>query len=104
MLFWVVTSILSAGVALALLSAAKRGAVSEDDPSVALARTELADIERDLSRGTLTVGEADALRTEIKRRLIRTSSAPKTLMTGQGRSASVLIAMVPVMAALALYL
>jgi len=104
MLFWVLSALLSAGIAWSFLASAKRGASVEDDPSVTLAKAELAEAEADLARGTLSADEAEAVKTEIKRRLIRRAPTARALQTGQGPRTTLIIAIVPVVIALGLYL
>ena len=104
MLFWVLAGLMSAGVALALLSAPKRAAAAETDPLPDLIRAELDAVESDIRRGTLSEAEAAPVRAEIKRRLLRQPPKAQTWLQGQGRAASLAIAMLPFGGALLIYL
>ncbi|WP_239520788.1 c-type cytochrome biogenesis protein CcmI [Pseudooceanicola aestuarii] len=75
MLFWVIIAALCLGVAAVLARALLQGG-EDDGPTsaaafdVAVYRDQLAEVDRDLARGTLPQAEGDRLRTEISRRLL----------------------------------
>ncbi len=75
MVFWIVTAVITAAVAAALIAPLfrNRGIVGESDSEVAIYRDQLAEIERDVERGVLPESEAESARTEIARRLLRAS-------------------------------
>ena len=53
----------------------QRGATSRDAYNLAVYRDQLAEVERDLARGSLAADEAEAARTEIARRILALSPA-----------------------------
>jgi cytochrome c-type biogenesis protein CcmH len=53
----------------------QRNATSRDAYNLAVYRDQLAEVERDLARGVLAAGEAEAARTEIARRILALSPA-----------------------------
>jgi cytochrome c-type biogenesis protein CcmH len=107
---WVSMAVLAAGAAIAVLAPlyrAPRGGGSEQAQAMAIYRDQLDEVERDLGRGVIAAGEAEAARTEIARRLIRTDAEPvneaKAVATGALRFATLAILAMPV-AAVAFYL
>jgi cytochrome c-type biogenesis protein CcmH len=70
--FWAVALLMAAGVAGLLVQALRRSRTEADAVAVDLAvyKDQLAEVERDLARGTLTVDEAGRLRAEIGRRVL----------------------------------
>lgn len=78
--FWVIAIVLACVAAGSLLLPMLRNAgpdsdTAEDNPEIALYRDQLAEVERDLARGTLEQAEADRARTEIARRLLAADKA-----------------------------
>lgn len=72
--FWLMVAVMVAGAALVLLRG--RAAGGDTSPGAeALYRAQLAELERDLARGTLQPIEADRLRIEISRRLLEADKA-----------------------------
>jgi cytochrome c-type biogenesis protein CcmH len=104
MLFWVLSGVMSAGVALALMAAPKRAASVETDPLPDLIRAELEQVESDIRRGTLSEAEAAPVRAEIKRRLLRQPPKAQTWLQGQSPLAGALIAVTTVALTLVTYL
>jgi cytochrome c-type biogenesis protein CcmH len=108
MLHWIAMAVLAAAAAIPLLMALRRPVAVTTAPAQAMAiyRDQLDEVARDIARGVIGAGEADAARTEIARRLIREGSAPagpaRTSMRGVQLATIAIIAM-PV-AALLLYL
>lgn len=110
MIFWAIAIGLAALAALLLVLALLRGGAEEAGPGdVEIYRDQLAEVERDRARGTLTDAEAERLRTEVSRRLLeadraaagrsRAGSAPR----GATLAAAALACLVVVGGALALY-
>lgn len=82
--FWLIAVALTAAVGATLVKALLRGgadlrATAEFD--VKVYKDQLAEIDRDLARGTLAVDEAGRLKTEVSRRLL---DADRALQAGQG--------------------
>ena len=78
MLFWSVITAAAALVALVLALSFRRGrpeATGEAD--VALYRDQLAEVDRDALRGVLSAAEAEAVRTEVARRLLAADRATR---------------------------
>jgi len=82
MLFWIVAAAMAALVALTLVlalrggaggGAAAQGAAAAD---IAVYRSQLAEVDRDLARGTLQPDEAGRLRAEIGRRILAADRRP----------------------------
>lgn len=78
--FWVIAIVLACVAAGSLLlpmlrNAGPDGDTADDNPEIALYRDQLAEVERDLARGTLEQAEADRARTEIARRLLAADKA-----------------------------
>lgn len=75
MTFWILSGLLTAGVALAIIltmrAPGRRG--EKDDRSIYAAQ--LRDIDRDLARRTINTDEANDLKAEIGRRLLRADGA-----------------------------
>jgi cytochrome c-type biogenesis protein CcmH len=86
MLFWILITLTAALVAVLLALSFRRGrpeATGEAD--LALYRDQLAEVERDAARGVLSDTEAEAVRTEVARRLLaadRISGQPGAAQTG----------------------
>ena len=104
MLFWIVSAALSAGVALTLLMAAEGRGRAEAVDAVAQARADLEAVEADIAKGALDEVEAAALRTEIKRRVLKDPDSRAPFLAGQSKVTSALVALVPVVLGLSLYL
>lgn len=77
--FWAVAAGLAASVAVVLISALRRAAVEGGpvDPDLAVYRDQMAEIERDLTRGTLSAEDADRLRAEVGKRVLDADRARK---------------------------
>ena len=74
--FWVVAAAIATAVAAILLMAARSsGDTRTEAGATGLYRDQLAEVDRDLARGTLPADEADRLRTEIGRRLLEANRA-----------------------------
>src|SRR5262249_52604401 len=65
---------LAVGLLLIPLLLRNRTAASREAYNLAVYRDQLAEIDRDLDRGVLTIGQADAARTEISRRILALGS------------------------------
>lgn len=70
-LFWAIAAALTAMVALVMVQALRRGGDSDGEhPDLKVYRDQLAEVDRDLARGTLTEDEGQRLRVEVSRRLL----------------------------------
>ncbi len=77
MVFWITACLIAAAVAFPLLSAlrgARGRTVSGAASDISVYRDQLTEVDRDLARGVLTEAEADAVRTEVSRRLLDADS------------------------------
>lgn len=74
MLFWVIVGGLAAGVAWMLLAPLRAPVAAGEDaqtnPDMRVYRDQLAEVERDLERGTVTEAEAAQIRLEVQRRML----------------------------------
>ena len=84
MILWAAAALLTAVIAAGLIRAAMRGGggASTAERSRAVYKAQLAEIEQDLARGVLTEADAQALRTEVSRRILGTEKQQDT--AGQG--------------------
>lgn len=70
-LFWTIATVLTGVVAVTLVQALRRGTVlTGEHPDLKVYRDQLAEVDRDLARGTLSGDEAQRLRVEVSRRLL----------------------------------
>ncbi|MCY1127088.1 c-type cytochrome biogenesis protein CcmI [Frigidibacter sp. RF13] len=80
MVFWLIATALAALIPAALWLSGRRVSTGEGPASdLALYKQQLGEVDRDLARGTIGPEEAEALRLEIKRRILaldRQSTAP----------------------------
>ncbi|MBT9382296.1 c-type cytochrome biogenesis protein CcmI [Pseudooceanicola sp. CBS1P-1] len=87
MIFWLVTLALALAVAAILARAALSRREVPAQPAEAqeieVYRAQLAEVERDLSRGALPASEAERVRTEISRRLLAADGALRKAGTAQ---------------------
>jgi cytochrome c-type biogenesis protein CcmH len=67
MVLWIAMAALAAAACFPLLAALTRAAKlrPRSDPAMAIYRDQLDEVERDLARGVVVAGEAEAARTEI---------------------------------------
>ena len=73
MMFWLISLLIATAVALILLRALRaprETGLSAADSDMAVYRDQLKEVDRDLARGVLTETEAEAVRTEVSRRLL----------------------------------
>lgn len=102
MLIWVIFAVLTAAAlaALALPLARRRG--ERADPTLAVYRDQLAELERDKARGVLSPADAEAARNEVARRLLKAEAAaeetPKADAAGGRPLFLAAAALVPVVA------
>jgi cytochrome c-type biogenesis protein CcmH len=69
--FWAAAGGLALMVAGVLVAALRRGEIADDsDPDLAIYKDQLAEVARDLARGTITEAEAERLRAEVARRVL----------------------------------
>ncbi|MFN4142277.1 c-type cytochrome biogenesis protein CcmI [Aestuariivirga sp.] len=109
-MIWIVFAVMTAAaMAVLLLPLLRSGAAPESDDRAAhdraVFRDQLAELDRDLARGTIGPAEAEAARNEISRRLIAAAGTPAAGKKGRGTPALALAAalLVPLVA-LPLYL
>jgi cytochrome c-type biogenesis protein CcmH len=79
MLLWLALAVMTGIAALVLLwpLARSHGGVTPQASDIAVYKDQLTEIERDLTRGVLAPGEAQAARVEVSRRLIEADAAAK---------------------------
>lgn len=111
MTLWIILAVMTAAAALSVLvpmaRAAGRAAQAEGN-DVAVYRDQLAEIDRDVERGLIGAGEAEAARTEIARRLLKASrgaeaSTAPALGRVRGRAATAIAVLVLPAVALLVY-
>jgi cytochrome c-type biogenesis protein CcmH len=91
-LFWAAALVIAAGVVGVLVSALRRdGQGSDSDPDLAIYKDQLAEIARDLGRGTIGPEEAERLRAEVGRRVLEAdrSAGAKPGAAAGGRASAV---------------
>lgn len=75
-LFWAIATALTVMVAVIFMQALRRGSEAEaEHPDLRVYRDQLAEVDRDLARGTLAADEAQRLRVEVSRRLLEADRA-----------------------------
>lgn len=116
MLFWILAALLTAAavaVVLRPLMMPARDAARRADYDLAVYKDQLAEVDRDLARGTITQSEAEAARTEIARRLLAadrggegdaSSPAPAAAPGRAARVLAVVLTLAVPVAALTFYL
>ena len=77
MAFWAIAAALTGMVAVVFVQALRRGgeAPAAEHPDLQVYRDQLAEVDRDLARGTLAADEAQRLRVEVSRRLLEADRA-----------------------------
>lgn len=78
MLFWIVAALLTLAASLTVLVPLTRGdgrAIGPDANDLEVYRDQLAEVDRDLTRGLIDANEAEQARAEIGRRILRLSDA-----------------------------
>ena len=109
MWFWIIPALAAAIVVVYLVAALRRGsneALSARDSDIAVYKDQLAEIDRDLAKGTLTEAEAEAVRVEVSRRLLdadRRAQEAQNAETGPTRAALAVVATIVVAGSLGLY-
>jgi len=103
MLFWIIALAVAALTAVPLLVALLRGGAGLGLPDIAIYRDQLAEIDRDLARGTLPEAEAERARVEISRRILDADrlaasaapagAAPRSATLAAGLFASLLLSL-----------
>ena len=84
-LFWAIAVALVVAVAVILVQALRHAAETRGEhPDLKVYRDQLAEVDRDLARGTLSAEEGQRLRVEVARRLLE---ADRTLKTSKGPAA-----------------
>lgn len=112
--FWGVAGAVGFAVGVYLLRAMARGAGAQGDmatdagaKALALYRDQLAEVDRDVARGTLAPDEAERLRTEVQRRILDTArrgSDTPALRAGHGQTLGLIAVMAALAGGVALYL
>lgn len=96
-MFWLAPVLIATVVALLLLRALRRpqdDGLSAAASDMAVYRDQLKEVDRDLARGVLTEAEADAVRTEVSRRLLeadRRATQPAGASEGRILPAAILV-------------
>lgn len=93
--FWLAAAGLVVGVAATLLRALRHGreeSLANAAFDLAVYRDQLAEIERDIARGTLPEDEGARLKTEVSRRLLEADRAARAETAGKGQGAGLLVA------------
>jgi cytochrome c-type biogenesis protein CcmH len=101
-LFWAAALGMAGLVAGVLVAALRRGgATAAADPGMAILKDQMAEITRDLARGTITPDEADRLRAEVGRRVLEADRTIKaTAVAGTDGRSSLTAALLVVLAML----
>jgi cytochrome c-type biogenesis protein CcmH len=75
-LFWLIAAALTGMVLLVMVQALRRGGDTDGEhPDLKVYRDQLAEVDRDMARGTLSEDEAQRLRIEVSRRLLEADRA-----------------------------
>ncbi len=81
-MFWTIAALIAAAAGFTLVRSAQAGAETSaqdgDATDVAIYKAQLAEVDRDLTRSVISEDEAEALRTEIARRLLAADAAAAT--------------------------
>ncbi len=107
---WIAMAVLAAAASLSVLVPLYRSSGdrrSERAQALAIYRDQLGEVDRDVDRGVIAKGEAEAARTEIARRLIRAGDEARDDAGAGGartRRAATVVGIAMPLAALALYL
>ena len=109
MIFWVSAAALALLTTFAFLWPLLRrndDALDRADSAIAIFRDQLGEVDRDTERGIISGAEADAARTEIKRRMIAADKArgPANAGGASGRKMLVACALAAPLAGAALYM
>jgi cytochrome c-type biogenesis protein CcmH len=107
-LFWAAALLIAGIVVGVMVAALRRGSgPAEADPDLVIYKDQLAEIARDLSRGTIGPEDAERLRTEVARRVLeadRSAGEAKATTGGRGAAlAAVLVVAATIPAAGAAY-
>jgi cytochrome c-type biogenesis protein CcmH len=106
--FWVAAALLSVAVAVLIVSRAARAAdrLAAEDPTLAVYRRQLGEIDDLAARGLLPEGEQRSARTEASRRLLAAAETNTAPIAAGGRNRTLVIALAAAapLAAVGLYL
>jgi cytochrome c-type biogenesis protein CcmH len=99
-LFWAAALLIAGGVAAMLVASLRRGRLAAgNDPDMAIYRDQLAEIARDLARGTIGPEDAERLRAEVGRRILEADrSAGMSAASGTENRGAALVAALAVAA------
>ncbi len=106
-MIWIVFATMTGAAVLAFLwpLAGRRDAVSRQDIETNLYQAELADIQRDVTRGLMTPADGDAARTEAARRLLAATAVEPAPAGRQGaKIASLMVILIVPILTVGLYL
>ncbi|MEJ6402381.1 c-type cytochrome biogenesis protein CcmI [Yoonia sp. 2307UL14-13] len=94
MLFWIVCGAMSLAVlATMVMPLLRPAAAPTENPDIAIYKAQLAEIDRDITRGLLSEGEAEQARTEVARRLLAANQTEVAIgKTGISRGFAVTVA------------
>jgi cytochrome c-type biogenesis protein CcmH len=95
--FWAAALGMAAAVALVLIAAARRARAEVAEAEAAdlvIYKDQMAEIGRDLARGTIGAEEAERLRAEVGRRLLEADRAQPMVSAGRGGSFGLAVAVV----------
>ena len=101
---WVAAAILAAGAGALMLYRAARGAAGASDPSLAVYRRALAEIDELAARDLLAPDEKRLVRAEAARRLLNASDRVQALIAAGGPAAPLIAAVLVAVSAGAIYL
>jgi cytochrome c-type biogenesis protein CcmH len=94
-LFWAAAFLVAGGVVGVLFAALRRdGGAAGIDPDLAIYKDQLAEISRDLSRGTIGPEDAERLRAEVGRRVLEADRSAGSVAEAGGRATALAAALV----------
>jgi len=102
MVFWAFAFLITLAVVAPLIFAlrsARDHAISGSQSDIAVYKDQLSEVERDLARGVLTEAEADAVRTEVSRRLLDADRRLADDTIANGRATPAMAAVIVVLVA-----
>ena len=91
-MFWLAAGIISLSVVLVIFMGARRAPTAKQNTAefdLHVYKDQLAEVERDLTRGVLTEAEADRVRTEVSRRILDADRAASRSQMSEPRTAGI---------------